>query len=76
MPKQFAKPIVRTNPYRTDDDPFVPRAKGNGPAKRRCMSCGDEFPSEGWHNRLCNRCAKRGQSLPAYASRGSGTRGL
>ena len=75
MTKQQAKPIVRTNPYQTDIDPVLPRAAGDGPADRRCMSCGTAFLSEGWHNRLCRPCARRGQSLPAYAGRGSGTRG-
>jgi Zn finger protein HypA/HybF involved in hydrogenase expression len=26
---------------------------------RRCMGCGGEFESEGWHNRLCPQCRKR-----------------
>mgnify|MGYP001216693820 CR=1 FL=1 len=29
------------------------------PAERSCMSCGESFASEGWHNRLCPRCRKR-----------------
>jgi|GEM_PF-5922136 len=74
MPQKQAKSIVRTNAYKTDDDPFVPRATGDGPAERRCMSCGATFLSDGWHNRLCRPCAKRGQSMPAYAARGSGSR--
>ncbi len=23
---------------------------------RRCLTCGDDFPSEGPHNRVCRRC--------------------
>ena len=26
---------------------------------RRCLGCGGEFESEGWHNRLCQQCRKR-----------------
>jgi len=26
---------------------------------RKCLGCGDEFRSEGSHNRLCNRCRSR-----------------
>ncbi len=29
------------------------------PGERSCLSCGDKFMSEGWHNRLCLRCRKR-----------------
>lgn len=28
----------------------------NGPAKRKCLKCGKEFPSDGKHNRLCRHC--------------------
>lgn len=34
------------------------RADGNNPAMRECMSCSRPFDSEGWHNRLCNKCRK------------------
>lgn len=23
---------------------------------RRCLTCGDDFPSEGPHNRICRKC--------------------
>ena len=36
-----------------------PRPKGDVPAERPCMSCGEPFQSDGWHNRLCQRCRKR-----------------
>lgn len=31
------------------------------PSERKCMSCGEVFASEGWHNRLCLRCRKRSE---------------
>jgi hypothetical protein len=47
----------------SSDDLFervrAPRASGDVPRTRTCMSCGDPFPSQGWHNRLCGRCRKR-----------------
>lgn len=33
-----------------------PRAAGTHP--RPCLACGKSFPSEGPHNRLCNRCRR------------------
>jgi len=60
-------PLHQTNPTeavaveRQDDEPLLPRASGNAPADRRCLSCGTNFPSLGWHNRLCRRCAKRSE---------------
>ena len=53
-----------------EGEPDRPRAAGDRPAERRCMSCGEIFLSEGWHNRLCNRCGKRGQSQGNYAAHG------
>jgi DnaJ-class molecular chaperone len=37
------------------------RAATDVPADRKCMSCGEKFASEGWHNRLCLRCRKRSE---------------
>lgn len=37
------------------------RSAADLPAERRCMSCGEKFASEGWHNRLCLRCRKRSE---------------
>lgn len=37
------------------------RAPNNVPTDRKCMSCGEKFASEGWHNRLCLRCRKRSE---------------
>lgn len=37
------------------------RAPHNVPSDRKCMSCGEVFHSEGWHNRLCLRCRKRSE---------------
>lgn len=34
-------------------------AKRKGP--RACMTCGDEFLSEGVHNRMCSHCRAYGQ---------------
>ena len=49
------------------DDEFVEddhKAAHNVPGERSCLSCGEKFMSEGWHNRLCLRCRKR--SAPDY----------
>lgn len=46
----------------TDDAPLVARASGDAPAERRCLTCGTRFQSEGWHNRLCRPCARRGEA--------------
>ncbi len=35
------------------------RAHHHVPGERSCLSCGEKFMSEGWHNRLCLRCRKR-----------------
>lgn len=43
-----------------DDEPVLHRV----PGERACLSCGEKFMSEGWHNRLCLRCRKR--SSPDY----------
>lgn len=37
------------------------RAAHDLPTERNCMSCGEKFASEGWHNRLCLRCRKRSE---------------
>ena len=47
---------------RTDSDDLTPpssRPVSDVATERKCMSCGDSFASEGWHNRLCLRCRKR-----------------
>jgi hypothetical protein len=44
------------------DVPGRPRPKGDVPADRACLSCGEIFRSDGWHNRLCPRCRKRSDS--------------
>lgn len=42
--------------------------------ERACMTCGQKFLSEGFHNRLCRSCRHRGQDLdpvrPYIARRG------
>lgn len=37
-----------------------PRAAGDIAKERPCMYCGKKFHSEGWHNRLCSSCQRRG----------------
>lgn len=39
--------------------PLRARPVQDVPTERNCMSCGESFASEGWHNRLCLRCRKR-----------------
>lgn len=36
-----------------------PRPAADIASQRKCMSCGEKFASEGWHNRLCQRCRRR-----------------
>ncbi len=36
-----------------------PRPAADIASERKCMSCGETFASEGWHNRLCHRCRRR-----------------
>ena len=36
------------------------------PAKRTCLSCQEQFHSEGWGNRLCVTC--RGRSTASLAA--------
>lgn len=40
-------------------------AIGDGPARRRCLCCRQEFASAGWANRMCDSC------LAVAAARGS-----
>ena len=70
MAERQTKTAACTTGDRLDEDPSPRRATGDGPAERRCMSCQEIFVSEGWHNRLCRRCARRGQSRGTYAARG------
>jgi hypothetical protein len=75
MLEQQTKLTRHTARHRQDSEPERPRATGDGPAERRCMTCGETFLSEGWHNRMCRRCAKRSQPLGTHAARrDSGTR--
>jgi hypothetical protein len=49
--------------------------KADGPAERSCMTCGKVFESEGWHNRLCRRCAKRSQPQTPHGARSASRAG-
>ena len=70
MSKRLTKLTARTLRHREEGEWERPRATGDRPAERRCMSCAEMFLSEGWHNRLCSRCAKRSQSQGNYAALG------
>lgn len=39
------------------------RPDGDVASERDCMTCGRSFVSEGWHNRMCPRCRKRGDAV-------------
>lgn len=39
---------------------FEGKAMGDRPTKRACLCCGKAFHSDGWHNRLCPTCQRRG----------------
>ena len=43
----------------------VERPAADRPQRRRCLSCGKEFASSGWSNRLCNDCRRR-DGPPGY----------
>lgn len=44
-----------------DEDAMEYHPPHHVPSNRKCMSCGEVFASEGWHNRLCLRCRKRSE---------------
>lgn len=46
---------IETDEVVEDEAPAIHIVRG----ERACLSCGDKFISEGWHNRLCLRCRKR-----------------
>jgi transcriptional regulator with XRE-family HTH domain len=48
--------IYNIKPSQLIDDDEVPEP---GPKKRRCLSCNAIFPSDGPHNRICDRCKAR-----------------
>lgn len=37
-------------------EPEKTPANGDLPMQRRCLLCGEEFPSEGFGERICRRC--------------------
>ena len=54
--------MTDAQPDRTDSEELTlpsSRPASDVATNRKCMSCGDTFASEGWHNRLCLRCRKR-----------------
>lgn len=55
--------MSETNSSLVDSEEVVldHRAATDVPRERSCMSCGETFASEGWHNRLCLRCRKRSE---------------
>lgn len=68
MPK---RPVQHGAGVRRYKEPGLPRVVGNVPGDRRCMTCGTEFLSEGWHNRLCRRCRTRSQPPGNYGPKGA-----
>lgn len=34
----------------------ITELRGEGTEPRRCLTCGNDFPSEGPHNRVCRKC--------------------
>lgn len=59
MRDTYAKRVKAIAPASVDRYAKLPRADGNAPVERKCLVCQTVFPSEGWHNRMCHRCAKR-----------------
>jgi hypothetical protein len=56
-----ANTMSNAKPKRSDKDDTLTamRHAADNAATRPCMSCGQKFESEGWHNRLCPQCRKR-----------------
>lgn len=44
---------------RTRAPPVLPREARPPKTERKCLGCGETFPSEGAHNRLCHSCSRR-----------------
>lgn len=61
MSKKLLAPL-ETRFDEADPDEFIPRLRpaNDTPSQRQCMRCGQQFASEGWHNRLCRPCRNRG----------------
>jgi len=74
MPVQESPPSEGSPSDLHNDDPVRARARGDAPAERQCMTCGTTFFSEGWHNRLCRRCARR-SAPPGSSAAHRGTSG-
>ena len=68
MPK---RPTQQGAGFRRYKEPGLPRVSGDAPRQRRCMTCGTDFLSEGWHNRLCRRCRTRSQPAGNYGPNGT-----
>lgn len=65
------KQIGRT--HRTPDkahDALDRILKGRRTKTRTCLCCSIEFPSEGYHNRMCNDCRKDPLHTDAKTARG------
>ncbi len=64
MPKKLLAPLEPSynEANEADPDEITPRLRpaNDMPSQRHCMRCGQQFASEGWHNRLCRPCRSRG----------------
>lgn len=57
--KMTEKPAEDLDYAWQDEEDVSPRPAADVPAERACISCGEPFMSEGWHNRLCPKCRRR-----------------
>ena len=53
-PHRIAVPPVDAKPAQS----FEHRHPDDRPATRSCLTCGNDFESDGWGNRLCRKCRK------------------
>lgn len=53
-PRRIRRPPVDAKPVKT----FEHRHPEDRPTMRPCLTCGEDFESEGWGNRRCPRCKR------------------
>ena len=61
--ERFASTVIEEAAWNEDEDNLGYRPVGDVSMQRDCMTCGRAFISEGWHNRMCPRCRKRGNAV-------------
>lgn len=57
--RQTRRPAARPAPSTPAPRPSQARSMEDEPAMRRCLGCGEMFPSDGFGNRMCTGCKSR-----------------